>query len=140
MEKILHTGEALRDWPVEGTVGYEFLDDATALFVDPAGEAALTDLFAALTGETRAFAEVALEAQVQQATTTFAREVAAPALPARRARPRRRARRAAGLPHLRRAVVGAGRGRRRGRGEEAEIAGRLRRRAAARASAATTSS
>ncbi len=76
VEKILHTGEALRDWPVEGTVGYEFLNDATALFVDPAGEAELTDLFAELTGETRAFAEVALEAQVQQATTTFAREVA----------------------------------------------------------------
>ena len=26
-------------WPVEGTVGYEFLNDAAALFVDPAGEA-----------------------------------------------------------------------------------------------------
>src|SRR6185312_8514198 len=76
VEKILHTGEALRDWPVEGTVGYEFLNDATALFVDPAGEAELTDLFAQLTGETRRFAEVALEAEVQQATTTFAREVA----------------------------------------------------------------
>jgi (1->4)-alpha-D-glucan 1-alpha-D-glucosylmutase len=76
VEKILHTGEALRDWPVEGTVGYEFLNDATALFVDPAGEAELTDLFAQLTGETRPFGEVALEAQVQQATTTFAREVA----------------------------------------------------------------
>jgi (1->4)-alpha-D-glucan 1-alpha-D-glucosylmutase len=76
VEKILHPGEALRDWPVEGTVGYEFLNDAAALFVDPAGEVALTDLFAALTGETRTFDEVALEAQVQQATTTFAREVA----------------------------------------------------------------
>jgi len=60
---------------VEGTVGYEFLNDAAALFVDPAGEGALTDLFAELTGETRAFDEVALEAQVQQATTVFAREV-----------------------------------------------------------------
>ena len=30
---------ALRDWPVEGTVGYEFLNDVAALFVDPAGEA-----------------------------------------------------------------------------------------------------
>jgi (1->4)-alpha-D-glucan 1-alpha-D-glucosylmutase len=76
VEKILHPGEPLRDWPVEGTVGYEFLNDAQALFVDPAGEAALTDLFAHLTGETRPFAEVALEAQIQQATTTFAREVA----------------------------------------------------------------
>ncbi len=76
VEKILHPGEALRDWPVAGTVGYEFLNDVTALFVDPAGEAELTDLFAQLTGETRPFAEVALEAEVQQATTTFAREVA----------------------------------------------------------------
>ena len=76
VEKILHPGEALRDWPVAGTVGYEFLNDATALFVDPAGEAELTDLFAQLTGETRPFAEIALEAEVQQATTTFAREVA----------------------------------------------------------------
>jgi (1->4)-alpha-D-glucan 1-alpha-D-glucosylmutase len=79
VEKILtrsHPPEPLRDWPVEGTVGYEFLNDAAALFVDSAGEAELTDLFAQLTGETRAFQEVALEAQVQQATTTFAREVA----------------------------------------------------------------
>ena len=44
VEKILHTGEPLRDWPVEGTVGYEFLNDAAALFVDPAGEAALARL------------------------------------------------------------------------------------------------
>jgi (1->4)-alpha-D-glucan 1-alpha-D-glucosylmutase len=76
VEKILHPGEPLRDWPVEGTVGYEFLNDAAALFVDPAGEGELTDLFAQLTGETRPFGEVALEAKVQQATTTFAREVA----------------------------------------------------------------
>ena len=74
--KSSHPPEPMRDWPVEGTVGYEFLNDAAALFVDPAGEAELTDLFAQLTGETRPFGEVALEAQVQQATTTFAREVA----------------------------------------------------------------
>jgi (1->4)-alpha-D-glucan 1-alpha-D-glucosylmutase len=72
VEKILHTNEALRDWPVEGTVGYEFLNDAAALFVDPAGEAALVRLPCA--GEP--FEEVALRAQGEQATTTFAREVA----------------------------------------------------------------
>ena len=27
VEKILDPGEQLRDWPVEGTVGYEFLND-----------------------------------------------------------------------------------------------------------------
>jgi (1->4)-alpha-D-glucan 1-alpha-D-glucosylmutase len=45
VEKILSPGERLRDWPVEGTVGYEFLNDATALFVDPAGERTLTELY-----------------------------------------------------------------------------------------------
>ena len=39
--------ERLRDWPVCGTVGYEFLNDVCALFVDPAGEAALTALWRA---------------------------------------------------------------------------------------------
>jgi (1->4)-alpha-D-glucan 1-alpha-D-glucosylmutase len=72
VEKILHPGEALRDWPVEGTVGYEFLNDAAALFVDPAGEAALARL--PFAGEP--FADVAMRAQLEQATTTFARELA----------------------------------------------------------------
>jgi (1->4)-alpha-D-glucan 1-alpha-D-glucosylmutase len=45
VEKILDPGERLRDWPVEGTVGYEFLNDAAALFVDPGGEETLTGLF-----------------------------------------------------------------------------------------------
>jgi (1->4)-alpha-D-glucan 1-alpha-D-glucosylmutase len=72
VEKILHPDEELRDWPVEGTVGYEFLNDAAALFVDPAGEEALGRL--PCSGEP--FAEVALRAQLEQAATTFAREVA----------------------------------------------------------------
>ncbi|WP_022928554.1 malto-oligosyltrehalose synthase [Patulibacter americanus] len=79
VEKILsaqHPVEELPEWPVEGTVGYEFLGDATALFVDPAGEGVLTDLAADITGEARPFPEVALETQIEQATTTFAREVA----------------------------------------------------------------
>ena len=45
VEKILDPGEQLRDWPVDGTVGYEFLNDVAALFVDPAGEAPLTELW-----------------------------------------------------------------------------------------------
>src|SRR5262249_48302311 len=44
VEKILEPGERLRDWPVEGTTGYDFLNDVQALFVDPSGEATLTDL------------------------------------------------------------------------------------------------
>jgi (1->4)-alpha-D-glucan 1-alpha-D-glucosylmutase len=75
VEKILHPGERLRDWPVSGTVGYEFLNDVQGLFVDPAGEETLTSLLHELTGETRSFDEVALEAQLEQAHGTFAREV-----------------------------------------------------------------
>jgi (1->4)-alpha-D-glucan 1-alpha-D-glucosylmutase len=75
VEKILHPGEALRDWPVEGTVGYEFLNDVQGVFIDPAAEGLFTELYAELTGERRSFAQVALEAQLEQATGTFAREV-----------------------------------------------------------------
>jgi (1->4)-alpha-D-glucan 1-alpha-D-glucosylmutase len=75
VEKILHPGEKLRDWPVSGTVGYEFLNDVQGLFVDPDGEATLTSLLHELTGEARSFEEVALEAQLEQARGTFSREV-----------------------------------------------------------------
>jgi (1->4)-alpha-D-glucan 1-alpha-D-glucosylmutase len=75
VEKILDPGEPLRDWPVEGTVGYEFLNDLAALFVDPAGERPLTDLYRDFCGEGRPFGEVALEAKLQQASTTFAPDV-----------------------------------------------------------------
>jgi (1->4)-alpha-D-glucan 1-alpha-D-glucosylmutase len=75
VEKILQTNEALRDWPVEGTVGYEFLNDVTALFVDQWGEQALTAFYSEFTGEQRGFSEVALDAQLEQARTTFDPEV-----------------------------------------------------------------
>lgn len=75
VEKILEPGEPLRaSWPVEGTTGYEFANDSTAVFVDPAGEEPLTRLYAELTGETRTFAEVAHEAKLEVARTIFAQE------------------------------------------------------------------
>jgi (1->4)-alpha-D-glucan 1-alpha-D-glucosylmutase len=76
VEKILEPGESLRDWPAEGTTGYEFANDVTALFVDPRGEEPLTELYAELTGETRTFAEVAAEAKLELARTEFQREFA----------------------------------------------------------------
>jgi (1->4)-alpha-D-glucan 1-alpha-D-glucosylmutase len=75
VEKILDPGEPLRDWPVDGTVGYEFLNDAAALFVDPAGEAPLTELWQELSGDERPFGEWAAEAKLEQAHTTFAPDV-----------------------------------------------------------------
>ena len=77
VEKVLEHGERLRgEWPVEGTTGYEFLNDVTALFVDPAAEEPLTALYEEVTGEGRSFAEVAAEAKLEQARTTFADEAA----------------------------------------------------------------
>ena len=75
VEKILDPGEKLRDWPIDGTVGYEFLNDVCALFVDPAGEAPLTDLWVEISGDDRRFGEYAFEAKLEQARTTFVPEV-----------------------------------------------------------------
>jgi (1->4)-alpha-D-glucan 1-alpha-D-glucosylmutase len=74
VEKILDPGEPLRDWPVEGTVGYEFLNDVAALFVDPAGEAPLTDLWVELSGDDRPFADIAFDAKLEQVRGPFAPE------------------------------------------------------------------
>ncbi|MEA2170885.1 MAG: (1-_4)-alpha-D-glucan 1-alpha-D-glucosylmutase, partial [Solirubrobacteraceae bacterium] len=76
VEKILAPGEPLRSWYVDGTVGYEFLNDAQALFVDERAEALFTDVWTELTEDRRSFETVSLEAQIQQATTTFSREIA----------------------------------------------------------------
>jgi (1->4)-alpha-D-glucan 1-alpha-D-glucosylmutase len=75
VEKILEPAEQLRDWPVEGTTGYEFLNDATALFVDPAAEVRLTALYQGVSGEGRSFDEIAAEAKLEQARVTFEPEV-----------------------------------------------------------------
>jgi len=75
VEKILEPGEELRPWPVEGTTGYEFLNDVLGIFVDPAAEAPLTELYAEVTGKRRPFAEIAAEAKLEQAQTDFEPEV-----------------------------------------------------------------
>jgi (1->4)-alpha-D-glucan 1-alpha-D-glucosylmutase len=76
VEKILEQGERLREsWPVQGTTGYQFANDSTALFVDPRGEDPLTRLYEELTGEGRSFAEVAFEAKLEVASTVFEPEV-----------------------------------------------------------------
>jgi (1->4)-alpha-D-glucan 1-alpha-D-glucosylmutase len=52
VEKILEPGERLpADWPVEGTTGYDWLNLCNGLFIDPASEAPLSELYATFTGE-----------------------------------------------------------------------------------------
>jgi (1->4)-alpha-D-glucan 1-alpha-D-glucosylmutase len=71
VEKILDPGERLRDWPVEGTVGYEFLNDVAGLFVDPDGERTLTELWEEVAGASEPFGEVAARAKLEQAGGVF---------------------------------------------------------------------
>jgi (1->4)-alpha-D-glucan 1-alpha-D-glucosylmutase len=75
IEKILESSEKLRDWPVAGTVGYEFLNDACALFVDGDVEPAFTALWQEVSGEAEGFETVAHAAKLEQATTAFVPEI-----------------------------------------------------------------
>ena len=76
VEKILDPGERLRaDWPVEGTVGYEFLNDLAALFVDRSGESALDALWIERSGDGRQFGDYAFEAKLEQASGVFKPDV-----------------------------------------------------------------
>jgi (1->4)-alpha-D-glucan 1-alpha-D-glucosylmutase len=76
VEKILDPGEKLRaDWPVDGTVGYEFLNDLSALFIDPAGEEALTALWHEIATDSRPFKDWAYEAKLEQASGVFSQDI-----------------------------------------------------------------
>jgi (1->4)-alpha-D-glucan 1-alpha-D-glucosylmutase len=58
VEKILGAGESLPDdWAVDGTSGYDFMDEVSALLHDGSGEAALRDLWGAVSGRPTGFAE-----------------------------------------------------------------------------------
>jgi (1->4)-alpha-D-glucan 1-alpha-D-glucosylmutase len=59
-EKILQPGEQLPEsWDIAGTTGYDFLNLAGGLFVDPRGEAPLNEIYRQFTGERAGFAAVA---------------------------------------------------------------------------------
>jgi (1->4)-alpha-D-glucan 1-alpha-D-glucosylmutase len=62
VEKILAHGEALpENWPVHGTVGYEFLNGVNGLFVDPSGLRPLSTLFTRFTEQSLDFQELAYQ-------------------------------------------------------------------------------
>ena len=66
VEKVLQPDERLpADWPVEGTTGYDFLASAGGLFVDPAGEGPLSGLYAAMTGGSLDWPEIARACKLQ---------------------------------------------------------------------------
>jgi (1->4)-alpha-D-glucan 1-alpha-D-glucosylmutase len=52
VEKILEPGEDLpKSWPVAGTTGYDFMDRAHKVLVNPDSEVTLTEFYAEFTGE-----------------------------------------------------------------------------------------
>ncbi len=63
-EKILSPGEELPTrWVIDGTTGYDFLVQASGVFVDRAAEKPLTRLWHELSGDTRSFVEHARESK-----------------------------------------------------------------------------
>jgi (1->4)-alpha-D-glucan 1-alpha-D-glucosylmutase len=72
IEKILEPGERRRtDWPVDGTVGYEFANLVLHLFLDPDADGVLTDLYARFTGGERADWDATVEAAKREVLDTL---------------------------------------------------------------------
>jgi (1->4)-alpha-D-glucan 1-alpha-D-glucosylmutase len=76
VEKILEQGEQLRDWPVQGTTGYEFANDVTTLFLDGDAESTMTEIYARFTGLSAPYATVRDDAKREQVRAAFAPELA----------------------------------------------------------------
>ena len=62
VEKILAHGEELRrDWPVEGTTGYEVTNLLLGLMIDPGSEAAFTEIYADFVGAGAEYSKILRE-------------------------------------------------------------------------------
>ena len=59
VEKILERNEALpQDWPVNGTTGYDYLNQANGIFVDPEGAREIEQIYSNFIGRRQDFADV----------------------------------------------------------------------------------
>ena len=76
VEKILASDETLpSDWPVAGTTGYDFMNLAGGLCIDPASEDALTQLYAEFKGTQKQFEALVHECKHLVLFTLFASEI-----------------------------------------------------------------
>jgi (1->4)-alpha-D-glucan 1-alpha-D-glucosylmutase len=76
VEKILASHESLReDWPVEGTTGYDFVNQVTGLLINPAGEEALTSAYEQFTGSYKAFDEIVRQSKLRIMDNEMASEL-----------------------------------------------------------------
>jgi (1->4)-alpha-D-glucan 1-alpha-D-glucosylmutase len=80
VEKILGPGEQVpADWGVDGTTGYDFMNQVSALQHDPAGEPALTEFWSAISGRPPDFETEELTAREEMLRTAFDRQLDAAA-------------------------------------------------------------
>jgi len=76
VEKILEHGEALpADWPVHGTVGYDFATAVGGLLVDGANRRAFDELYARFIGEKPSYADLVYACKRLIMRTAFVSEV-----------------------------------------------------------------
>ena len=76
VEKILEADEQLpAAWPVQGSTGYDFLNQVGRLFADPHGAASLRGCHARFTGLPERYADVAATAKLHVMATDLASEV-----------------------------------------------------------------
>lgn len=74
-EKILEHGEALPErWAIAGTVGYDFAQAATALFVETDSRQVFDRIFSRFTGDTVRFPELVYRLKHQMMTDAFQSE------------------------------------------------------------------
>jgi (1->4)-alpha-D-glucan 1-alpha-D-glucosylmutase len=78
VEKILEHGENLpKSFRCAGTTGYDFTDIANAVFVDPAGLGALTEIYQSYTGLTASYEDIVYERKKQVIEQLFYGEMRA---------------------------------------------------------------
>ncbi|MEO3871796.1 malto-oligosyltrehalose synthase [Nonomuraea sp. B12E4] len=76
VEKILIGPERLPgDWACDGTTGYDVLNRVNGLFVDPAGQTPLVQIFADMTGQPSAYRPVMAQAKREVLDLFFGAEV-----------------------------------------------------------------
>ena len=76
VEKILSAHERLReDWPIQGTTGYDFLNQVLVLLVDPAAESAFTETYVDFSAEWRSYGEIARLAKLHIMENEMASEL-----------------------------------------------------------------
>jgi malto-oligosyltrehalose synthase len=75
LEKILESEEVLeRDWPVDGTTGYDFMNQVAGVLHDADGGPALSDVWARHSGDRRPFAELAHDARCEIVQRLFPKQ------------------------------------------------------------------